>query len=125
MKIPKEILNDINEYCKINDILDVDKYIVKIIKQGHLIEKFGSTPYSKEPQIITKEVIKEVIVEKEIYVSDDIEIKKLTTNISDLIEKNSKLEKELKLLSKVKKESTPKKKEVINKKEEKTDLYGE
>lgn len=64
MDIPKELLDDIKQYCKSNDINDVDKYIIKILKQGHLVEKFGSTPYNKEPEIIIKEVIIEKIIKQ-------------------------------------------------------------
>lgn len=101
MEIPKDLLDDIKEYCKANSIVDVDKYIIKIIRQGHLVEKFGSTPFSKEPEVIIKEVI---------------------------VEKTKKQPTKTKKVETKKKVTTPKEKTVkIDKKDniDKTDLYGE
>jgi hypothetical protein len=101
MEIPKDLLDDIKSYCSANNITDIDKYIIKILKQGHLVEKFGSTPFSKEPEVI----IKEVFIDK---------TKKQTTKTKKGDTK--------------KKVTTPKEKNVkIDKKDniDKTDLYGE
>ena len=77
-----------------------------MIRQGYTAEKFGSTPVGegvvKEVEKIVEvikevtvdkivEVIKEVpierVVEKEIYITDDEQVKKLTTKISQLEQK--------------------------------------
>ena len=67
MKIPNKINNEIKEYCKINNISDVDAFIIEKISTGFNIEKYGNAPFIKEV-IVEKEVpietIKEVIVEK-------------------------------------------------------------
>jgi predicted RNase H-like nuclease (RuvC/YqgF family) len=104
MEIPKKVKDEIWEYCRLNDIPNIDDFIQKMVVQGFNVEKFGATPFQKEPEI--KEVIKEVeipvekivevikevpvekIVEKEIYITDDEEVKNLS-------EKNSGLQQEL------------------------------
>ena len=63
MDIPKELNNEILDYCRINVITGIDEFIVKLIKQGFTIEK---------------------IIEKKVYISDDAEVLKLTQKITDL-----------------------------------------
>lgn len=104
MEIPKELLNDIKEYCKVNNIIDMDKYIIKILRQGHLVEKFGSTPFSKEPEVIIKEVIVEKTKKQPTKTKKEVTKKKVTTPK----EKNVKIEKNNKIDN-----------------IDKTDLYGE
>lgn len=115
MKIKDNLIKEIEEYCKAND-LDVDTVINKIVKRGFSIEKFGATPVNSKPEIIEKEVekivevevekivekikevpvekivevIKEVPVEKEVFVTDDTELQKLTDKISKLEEELEK-----------------------------------
>ena len=54
MYIPKKIKKEIEDYCNLNDINDVDKFILDIIKTGFNIEKYGNAPF-----------IQEIVVEKE------------------------------------------------------------
>jgi Inner membrane complex protein len=65
MDIPKELRNDIYMYCNTNKITDYDAFILKCIKQGFTVEKYGSAPAFKE-KIVEKivEVPVEKIVEK-------------------------------------------------------------
>lgn len=44
MEIPNNLLKEINSYCKVNKINDVDKFIIKMLKQGFNIEKYGIEP---------------------------------------------------------------------------------
>ena len=71
MKIPKKIEKEIIEYCKINNIEDVDGFILEKVTTGFNIEKYGNAPFIQEV-VIEKEVpvetIKEVVIEKEIPV---------------------------------------------------------
>jgi ribosomal protein S13 len=53
-----------------------------LVKQGFTVEKFGATPQVNE-RIVEK--IVEVPVEKEVYVSNDDEVNKLTDKINQLI----------------------------------------
>ena len=134
MEIPKDLKNDIWEFCKANDITNIDEFIIKILKQGFTAEKFGSTPVptirEKIVEVIKEvevekivEVIKEVQVEKEVYITDDSQSKKLS-------EKITKLEDEVSL-SKKNAETTKKEltdalsKLEIEKNKNKRDFYGE
>lgn len=100
MEIPKNLRDDIWEYCRVNNIPNVDEFTINMMKQGFTAEKYGATPFIKEPEVIEKvvevEVIKEVEVpvekivtktvevEKEVYITDDSETKKLTDRIEAL-----------------------------------------
>ena len=69
MKLPKDIKNEIWEYCKANNITNVDEFITSMVTRGFTAEKFGSVPWEKPAEIkevekiVEKEVIKEVPVE--------------------------------------------------------------
>ena len=121
MKIPKKLKDEIWEYCRLNDITDIDSFILNSTQQGFNIEKYGTTPFKiggKEPEVIEKEVVKvvtatteveiikeipveiEVIkeVEKivEVTVADNELIDKLTKEKNLLSEKTKQLEEDLK-----------------------------
>ena len=71
MRIPKKIRDEIKEFCKLNGIEDIDDFILKNIKTGFNIEKYGNAPFTKEVVVekeVPVEVIKEVVVDKEIPV---------------------------------------------------------
>jgi len=61
MEISKELNTEIWDYCRINNITNIDEFINKLVKQGFTIEKFGATPTVKEKIV---ERIVEVPVEK-------------------------------------------------------------
>lgn len=102
MELPKDIKNEIWEYCRLNDITNVDEFLIKMVKSGFTSEKFGSTPWEKPAEIKEVEVIKEVekiiekevpveiikevekIVEKEVFVTDDEANERLKDEISEL-----------------------------------------
>ena len=44
--IPLVLFNEIEEYCKVNDINSVQEEIISILKKGFAIEKFGISPFS-------------------------------------------------------------------------------
>jgi hypothetical protein len=121
MEIPKKLKDEIWEYCRLNDITDIDAFILKSTQQGFNIEKYGTTPFKiggKEPEVIEKEVVKvitatteveiikevpveiEVIkeVEKivEVTVTDNELIDKLNEEKDGLLEKTKQLEEDLK-----------------------------
>lgn len=99
MEVPNKLKDEIWEYCRVNNITNIDEFIIKMIRQGYTVEKFGSTPMERKEVIevekiieIPVEVVKEVIVEKEVkkieYISD-----KNTEN--DLLQKISTITEEL------------------------------
>jgi hypothetical protein len=62
MEIPKDIQNEMWDYWRVNNITNVDQFVLNMLKQGFAVEKYGTSPII--PQIIEKEVIKTVEVEK-------------------------------------------------------------
>lgn len=143
MEIPKILKDEIWDYCRLNNITNIDEFTMKLLRQGFTVEKFGATPSTVEKiveKIVEKTVevpiekivekIVEVPVEKEVYITDDSEMQKLTKEIERLnnvikitaenkdkaIEELAALEIEYKRL-KLELEEEKKKK--------KTDIYGE
>jgi hypothetical protein len=86
MTIPKNIKNDINQYCKLNNIENVDSFILKVLKNGFDIEKYGLLN-DVTPKIIEKEVEKIVYqdVIKEVPVVEYIEVEKPVEIIKEVI----------------------------------------
>ena len=93
MKIPKKLKKEIKDYCVLNNITDIETFMLDAVKQGFNIEKYGNAPFdlSKPPEIVEKEV--EIIVE--VPVTDDAYSKKLKLDIDDLSQKIVSLEKQL------------------------------
>lgn len=109
--IPKELKEDVMEFCELNDIKEIDSLLLGCLKGGFAIEKYGITPV--KPGVIEKEVEKEVekIVEKrvevpvekivervvEVPVEKIVEIEKLVTNEKEMeehLQRINNLEKE-------------------------------
>jgi len=83
MDIPKKIKDEVWEYCRINNISNVDDFILRMISQGFTAEKYGSTPMGGLEVEKIVEVIKEVIIEKE------IPVEKIVTKIEYISDKDS------------------------------------
>ena len=116
MEIPKKIKDSIWDYCKLNDISNIDEFILKMLNQGFNIEKYGSTPFSEliEKEVVEKivevpvevkvieykdkEVIKEVPIEvikyvdreviKEVIVEKEVPIEKVVTKVEYISDKS-------------------------------------
>lgn len=85
--IPKQLNDEIWEYCRVNNITSVDDFILKCVKQGFTVEKYGAAPSAPE-KIIEKiiEVPVEKIIEKEVFITNDEEVKTLTQKINQITE---------------------------------------
>lgn len=71
--VNEKFIKEIKEYIYLNDInISLESYINKLIEIGFNIEKYGFKPNYKET---SKPVIVEKVVEKEIYINDDSNIK--------------------------------------------------
>jgi hypothetical protein len=79
MEIPKELNNEIWDYCRANNITGIDDFIVKLIKQGFTVEKFGATPQPRE-KIIEKIIENRIEVPVEKIVEKIVEVPKLIEN---------------------------------------------
>lgn len=99
MELPKDLKDEIWEYCRLNDITDLNAFMVRMLKQGYNTEKYGATPFKigqKETEIVEKiiekevikeipiEVIKEIIIEKEVIKEVPIEIEKIVEIIKEV-----------------------------------------
>lgn len=102
MEIPKELNNEIWEYCRVNNITNIDEFILNLLKQGFTSEKFGSTP-------VTKTIEVEKIVEKIVEVPINIVDTEMSEKYKQLMFENESLKKEL----------------ANEKQKNKKDLYGE
>jgi hypothetical protein len=103
MEIPKNLKDEIWDYCRLNDISNIDEFQIKLLKQGFTAEKFGSSPVPTKEVIV--EVIKEVEVEKEKIVYVDVVVEKVVEKeviisddkqVNELSDKITSLEEELK-----------------------------
>jgi len=130
MEIPKAIKDEIWEYCRVNNITNVDEFTLKLIKQGFTIEKFGATPTANE-KIIEKiiEKIVEVPIEKIVEKVVEVPVVMVDTEISD------KLKEHIALVAKLREDLTKaidmsdvlrkELEEEKNKNNGKRDFYGE
>lgn len=65
MTLPTSLYNEIWDYCRVNSITNIDEFIIKLVKQGFTVEKFGATPHVQERIVeVPVEKIVEVPVEK-------------------------------------------------------------
>jgi len=120
MDLPKDLKDKIWDYCRLNDITDLNGFIVKTLKKGFDFEVYGllektlnegekdlKTDIVGEKQVIKEvivekrveipvEVIKEVIVEKEVIKEVPIEIikeiEKVVTKIEYISDKTNENE---------------------------------
>ncbi len=72
--INQKLKDEIWNYCRLNDITNVDDFIERMVKQGYNIEKYGNAPI--EPKVVEKIIEKEVEVIKEIPVDRIVEVEK-------------------------------------------------
>ena len=112
MELPKDLKDKVWNYCRLNDITDVNGFIIKTLKKGLDVEVYGllgktlnegekdlKTGGIEEKRVeievireirveVPVEVIKEVpvdrVVEKIIYTTNDIQINKLGEKIAEL-----------------------------------------
>jgi hypothetical protein len=143
MEVSKELNDEIWNYCRANNITNIDEFMTKCLKQGFTVEKFGATPTTKE-KIVEKEVEKivevpvekivekivELQVEKEVFITDDKQMEKLTKEIdrlNEVIQNNKKtIDKQILDFTNLEIENNKLKTDLeIEKKKKKTDLYGE
>ena len=76
MEIPKKLKDEIWEYCRLNDITDIDAFILKSTQQGFNIEKYGTTPFKigGEPEVIEKEVVKVITATTEVEIIKEVPV---------------------------------------------------
>lgn len=145
MKIPKELSDDIWDFCRLNNITNIDDFTLKLLKQGYTAEKYGATPQTIEKiveveKIVEKtvevvvekpiEVVVEKVVEKNVYISDDTKITELTSKLSSIEDDKRNLENQIdgyvSEIEKLKNDISELNKKIeAEKGKNKRDLYGE
>lgn len=63
IKLPSKIENEITEYCRANQIDDINEFYLKLLKKGFDLEKWGDINYTEPVEVKTE--IKEVKLIKE------------------------------------------------------------
>ena len=76
MEIPKKLKDEIWEYCRLNNITDIDSFMLKSLQQGFNIEKYGTTPFKigGDPEVIEKEVVKVITATTEVEVVREVPV---------------------------------------------------
>ena len=76
INLSKQDHKDLLEFCRLNDITDTDGFVKLCFRKGYYIERYGLLNQGNLPDVIEreleKEVIKEVIVEKEIIIEKPV-----------------------------------------------------
>lgn len=90
MDINKKLLKDIEEYCKFNNIEDIEKEVNNILRVGFNVIRFGTKPFDNTPPKI-EEIKKEeeAIVKKKVGRKKKIEE---TQVIEPILESETKTE---------------------------------
>ena len=129
MELPKNLKDDIWDYCRINNIPNIDEFTLKLITQGFTMEKYGATPKPPEPKVIEKivEKIVEVPVEKIVERIVEVPVTMVDTELSESLKKHITLVEQLRIeLLTASDISAELRKELeIEKNKKKRDLYGE
>ena len=72
MEIPKDLKDEVWEYCRLNDITDLNAFMIRMLRQGYTTEKYGPTPFKIDGNS-EKEVIVEKIVEVPVEIIKEVE----------------------------------------------------
>ena len=126
MELPKDIKNEIWEFCRVNDIPNIDDFILKLVKQGFTVEKFDATPESRVVEKIVEKIVEvpvEKIVEKIVELPVELENDELSQSLNDHVI----LVKELRIdLDKCRSSNDNLRSELeLEKQKNKKDFYGE
>tara|TARA_R110001583_G_scaffold195181_1_gene370283 strand:- start:3057 stop:3527 length:471 start_codon:yes stop_codon:yes gene_type:complete len=97
IEITPEIEEELQKFCKLNEIEDIDEEAYRCFISGFNVRKYGPTPLGQEKvveKIVEVEKIIEKIIEKEVPITDD-------SKIQDFIEQINKLKKEYESLEEI------------------------
>ena len=95
IEIPQNVTEEFEQYCKLNEIKEIDDLAFRCFISGFNIEKYGPTPMGHKEvieKVIEVEKIIEKIVEKEIPITDDSKIQEFLTEIQKLKDQYKNLE---------------------------------
>tara|TARA_R110000765_G_scaffold407239_1_gene504486 strand:- start:33 stop:503 length:471 start_codon:yes stop_codon:yes gene_type:complete len=95
IEIPQNIKEEFEQYCKLNEIKEINDLAFRCFISGFNIEKYGPTPMGHKEvieKVIEVEKIIEKIVEKEIPITDDSKMQEFLTEIQELKDQYKDLE---------------------------------
>tara|TARA_R110001583_G_scaffold59794_2_gene177720 strand:+ start:66 stop:536 length:471 start_codon:yes stop_codon:yes gene_type:complete len=95
IEIPQNVKEEFEQYCKLNEIKEIDDLAFRCFISGFNIEKYGPTPMGHKEvieKVIEVEKIIEKIVEIEIPITDDSKIQEFLTEIQKLKDQYKNLE---------------------------------
>ena len=95
IEIPQNIKEEFEQYCKLNEIKEINDLAFRCFISGFNIEKYGPTPMGHKEvieKVIEVEKIIEKIVEKEIPITDDRKMQEFLTEIQELKDQYKDLE---------------------------------
>lgn len=126
MEIPQQIKDDIWDFCRVNNITNVDDFTLKLLKQGFTVEKFGATPITETVEKIVEKII-EVPVERIVEKIVEVPVTMMDTEISDAYKKLlidfEKIKEEISKLKSANKLLVDEL--AVERKKNKKDIYGE
>lgn len=134
LEVSKELKAEIWDYCRLNDITNINDFMVKLLKQGFTVEKFGATPQVIEKKVevpvekIVEKVVEKIVevevpVEKEVYLTDDSKLKEMADKIKELETERNKYKKDSEHFQKEWNDTLQKLE--VEQKKNKRDIYGE
>jgi hypothetical protein len=80
--LPKQLGDEIKMFCNLNEIENIDNFIMGCLRGGFAIEKFGRVPIKAGKEIVEKETIKEV--EKFVEVIKEVPVEKIIEKIIEI-----------------------------------------
>jgi hypothetical protein len=126
INLPNQLMDDILDYCRLNNIPNIDDFIIKMVRQGFTVEKYGATPVTKTVEKIVEKIVEvpvEKIVEKIVEVPVEMEDDELKNSYEKLLFENGELRSKIDNLISDKEEII---KELdIQKQKNKRNIYGE
>lgn len=134
MEIPKTLKDEIWDFCRLNNITNIDDFTIKMIKQGFTVEKYGATPQVIEKKVEVEKIIEKIVekivevkvevpTEKEVYITDDSQVKELSDKITKLEDERNTYKKDAENFQKEWNDTLQKLE--IEQNKNKRDLYGE
>jgi hypothetical protein len=102
LTLNKQTQKDLTDYCKLNNIEDVEIFFQQCFKQGFDIKKYGLIGENNERIIeyiekeVIVEVIKEVVVEQKIFSTNEVIVEKIVQvpiEVEKIVEKIVQVEK--------------------------------
>jgi len=95
IKVLEELEEEFRNFCKLNEIENIDKEAYNCFISGFNVRKYGSTPIGQKEvveKVVEVEKIIEKIIEKEVPITDDVKIQEFIEEIQNLKNRYNDLE---------------------------------